>query len=194
MNADAKMHAIAFGWFGVLAVVAFAITWLACYSVDTAWTWGKDSISDFGLSETDAASFFKYGCAVSGILLAVFGVGEVINRKQFGYIFSGIMTVLAGICLVFVGFIDLGYNGGNIHHFFAILTAVFIAASAISWAIQSWKCGYEIEAGIPVVLFCIVAACMFAYQFEKYEAIAAIMALIWFALYAGSTIAHNVKE
>ena len=92
MNADAKKHAAAFGWFGVLAVAVFSIIWLACYSVDTSWVWGKNSISDFGISDTDAASFFKYGCAIVGVLLAIFGIGEVVNKKKFGYVFSGIMT------------------------------------------------------------------------------------------------------
>ena len=194
MNADAKKHAAAFGWFGVLAVAVFSIIWLACYSVDTSWVWGKNSISDFGISDTDAASFFKYGCAIVGVLLAIFGIGEVVNKKKFGYVFSGIMVVLTGICVIIVGFADLNYKGGDIHHFFAILAAIFAAASAIAWSAQSWKCGREVVAGIPIVLSCVVLACLFAYPFEKFEVIAMVMALIWYGLYSAGTIGYNVKE
>lgn len=194
MNADAKKHPAAFGWFGVLAVAVFSIVWLACYSADTSWVWGENSISDFGISDTDAASFFKYGCAIAGILLATFGIGEIVNKKQTGYVFSGVMTVLTGICLVIVGFVTLDYKGGDLHDFFAILAAVFAAATVVSWAAQTWKCGHEILAGVSIILFCTVLACMFAYHFEKFEVIALVLALIWYGLYSASTIAYNTKE
>ncbi len=193
MNADAKKHPAAFGWFGVLAVAVFSIVWLACYSADASWVWGENSISDFGISDTDAASFFKYGCAIAGVLLATFGIGEIVNSKQTGYVFSGVMTVLTGICLLVVGFVTLDYNE-NLHDFFAILAAVFAAVTVISWAAQSWKCGREIPAGVSVILFCAVLACMFAYNLEKFEVIALVLALIWYGLYSASTIAYNMKE
>ena len=142
MNADAKKHAAAFGWFGICAGVAFCFMWLACYGADSSWEWGTNALSDFGVSDTDAATYFEWGCVISAILLAFFGVGEALNdKRKSGYLAEGILLALAGICLIFVGFYDSDYEGGDIHEFFAVLAATLFAFAAASWAAQTWYDG-----------------------------------------------------
>lgn len=194
MNADAKKHAAAFGWFGILAVAAFCIIWLACYSIDTAWVWGENSISDFGTSDTDAASYFKYGLVVAGILLAIFGIGETVNRKTFGYVLSGIVTVIAGLCVVMVGLFTLDYEGGDLHHFFATIMAILMAASALAFAGQSFYCNKILRGGIVVVLFTVVIGTAFAFEFEEFEVWAAVCAIIFYGMYSVLTVAENIER
>ena len=183
-SADAKKHTAAFGWFGLLAVAAFVVMWLACIGADTSWVWGSDPISDFGVSDTDAATFFKYGMVLTGALAAVFGVGETFNKSQFGYILSGIMLILCGICMAFVGVFTS--STGDLHLMFAYMAGIFAAAA------QYWSCGKYVPAGITIVLFCIAAASAFAYDFAHFEVIAITMILVWLAMNAAMTIASSL--
>ena len=194
MNADAKKHAAAFGWFGICAGVAFCFMWLACYGADSSWEWGTNALSDFGVSDTDAATYFEWGCVISAILLAFFGVGEALNdKRKSGYLAAGILLALAGICLIFVGFYDSDYEGGDIHEFFAVLAATLFAFAAASWAAQTWYDGKVIVAGAAVVLFCVSLFSAFGFAEEEWEVISIVAGLVWLFIAASYTIGVNVQ-
>jgi len=193
MNADAKKHTAAFGWFGIFAVAVFACIWLACTVMDTSWVWGTSTISDFGISKTDAASYFKYGCVLTGALLAVFGVGEACNKSKFGFVLAGVMFVLAGICLALLGVFTLDHGNGNVHHAFAYLFMIFMLAAIIAASANYWYDGHEIIGGISIALFCVAAAAAFAYPFAHFEVIAAVIGLTWTTMHSALTVASGIK-
>ena len=193
-DADAKKHTTAFGWCGLLAVLAFVAMWIACVLLDSSWTWGQNAISDFGISDTDAASYFKYGMIIAGALLAVFGVGEAFNKKQTGYIVSGIMLVLTGICLALVGTFTLNYYNGDLHHMFAYMTCIFMLAAVIAAAAQYWACGRIVVGGISIVIFCAAMAAVIAFPFEKFEVTVIVLALIWLIMHASMTVAYGDRR
>jgi len=193
MNADANKQTAAFGWIGIVAVAAFIAMWIACYAVDGAWEWGVNDLSDFGVSDTGAASIFNYGCIIVGIVLAIYGIGKVCNYDTYGHKYSGLMIAFSGICFSMVGVFSTIYGNGDYHHFFASLTGLFLAAAIVASSAQEWKDGKQIIAGIAIVIACIVTACMVMYPFAEFEVWALVLAAAWLAIDAGYSIASSIK-
>ncbi|MGI6008675.1 MAG: DUF998 domain-containing protein [Methanomethylophilus sp.] len=193
MNADAKRHAAAFGWIGIIAGVMFCLTWLACYSADSSWVWGTNSFSDFGISDTDAATYFEWGCIITSILLAVYGIGEALNSKKVGFISCGIILVFTGLSLVMVGFYDADYEGGDIHDFFAVLGATLFVFASLFWTGQCWYDGKILAAGAPVVLYMISFFSYVSFEWEEWEVISLVLAAFWLIEAATYTVARNVQ-
>ncbi len=195
MKADITKHATAMGWFGILAVAVFCIMWLACMAADDTWVWGENAISDFGVSDTDAADYFEYGCMVSGILLAAFGAGLALTSgPRTGLLAAGTFYALAGVCIIFIGQYDSDYNGGNAHSFFAWTAALLLLGAMIASAAQYWQCGKLALGGIAVTLFCIICACVLAFEFEKWEVWSAVVMLAWTAMVAGYQMTSHINR
>lgn len=195
MEADSTKHAAAFGWVGLLAVVAFAVTWLACFSVDPSWVWGTDSISRFGVSDTDAADYFRYGCIATGALLAVFGTGLVYSMSgRAGMVIAGVLFLIAGVCIILCGNYTLDYEGGDIHRFFAAMAGMLVLGASIAAAAYIWKSGHIGLGGIAVSLFMITFAAALAFGFEEFEAYAAVCGMIWIGLVGAYQVGSNLTE
>lgn len=179
MNTSVKNSSAAFGWVGIVAAVAFIVMWIACYQADSSWTWGVDALSNFGVSGTDAADYFNYGCVISGILLAIYGVGKAQSSNVKGYTVAGIMLALTGICVMAVGVFTNDVHNGDYHDFFAILASVFMFAGIIATAIQQYYDGLVIPVGIAMIFCLAIIMCTLVFNPEKYEVYSIVIALFW---------------
>ncbi len=75
MNTNVNNHSAAVGWIGIFAVVALAVVWIGRYLEETCWTWGINTISDFG-ALGKSADVFIYGIIVVGLLISIYVVGK----------------------------------------------------------------------------------------------------------------------
>ncbi|MCQ2078989.1 MAG: DUF998 domain-containing protein [archaeon] len=193
MNTDVKNHSVAFGWVGIAAIAAFCIMWLACFQADGFWTWGVNSLSDFGVSATAAADYFNYGCIVCGVLFAIYGVGKIHYARATGYQVSGIMFVLAGICFVMVGIFTKDFHHGDYHYFFAVLSFIFFTAALLAGAIQQYYDGMVLPVGAAIIILLTVILMGMTFTFAEAEVWAAVAFLIWGIIDAGLLIATGIK-
>ena len=196
MNTDYRTHSAAIGWVGIIAVTAFVAMWLACYQADSSWTWGYNSISDFGISySTAAANYFNYGMLTVGALLAVYGIGRLqYNKKKAGYAAGGIFLAMAGFTLLLIGLFTKDIQSADYHNFFALLTAMFLALALISITAQEYLDGMVFP--LAVAIFVVVAIASFAllFNFAKFEVYAAVAGLIWVAMDAAIMVASGIRE
>lgn len=194
MKAVSTRHAAAFGWIGLIAVAVFAVMWLACLSVDSSWEWGVDSLSQFGVSDTDAADYFMYGCIASGAILAVFGIGLAWSQSpRAGLVSAGVLYIIAGVCVALLGYFDLDYEGGDLHDFFAVMAGILVLGASIAAAADYWSAGKTALGGVAVVLFCIAAACYLGLVEEEAEVWSIVCALVWTGIVGAATVAGGIK-
>lgn len=193
MKTDVKNHSAAFGWVGIAAVAAFSIMWLACFQADGFWTWGVNTLSDFGISATVAADYFNYGCILCGALVAIYGIGKIHSQKLTGYKVSGSMFALAGICLVMVGIFTKDFHNGDYHSVFACLTFIFLTAALLAGAIQQYYEGMVFPVGVAMIILMSLILCAIQFTFAKAEVYSIVAALIWIVLDAGLMIKSGIK-
>jgi hypothetical membrane protein len=189
-----KDHSTAFAWVGMLAVAIFIIIWLCAESVDTAWQFGVDKLSLFGISDTDAKFYFNYGCMITGILVAVFGIGRAVYYKNEGHAAGGILLLVGGVALFFVGIFTMNTGDGQMHDFVSVAAALFIFLAMIAIAAGNWFAKREIFAGIGVALIFFLIAMFFAYDLAKLESYGIIVIMIWFLMESVNMIVSGRKS
>ena len=196
MNTDFKTHSAAVGWVGIIAVTAFIAMWLACYMADSSWTWGYNSITDFGISYgTAAANYFNYGLVTVGALLAVYGIGRLqYNKKRAGYAAGGIFLAMAGFTIVAIGLFTKDFQNADIHNFFAVLTATFLALALISITVQEYKEGMIFPLGVAIFVVLAIASFALLFNFAKFEVYAIVAGLIWVLMDAAIMVVAGIKE
>lgn len=196
MNTNFKTHSAAIGWVGILAVTAFIAMWLACYQADSSWTWGYNSLSDFGISYgTPAANYFNYGMVTVGALLAVYGIGRLqYNKKKGGYAAGGIFLAMAGFTILLIGLLTKDVQSADYHNFFAVLTAMFLALALIAITVQEYKDGMVLPLGVSIFVVVAIAAFALLFNFAKFEVYAIVAGLLWVAIDAAIMIATGIKE
>lgn len=195
MNTEAKTHFTAIGWVGVIAVVAFCVMWLACLSADSSWSWGNNSLSDFGVSRTDAADYFNYGLVIAGALLALYGIGRLqTNQKKLGFSVGGALLTLTGFAVVLIGMLTKDVDSGNFHDFFGILTIIFLSCAIIAITVQEYYDGRILPVGISLVIIFAVIGFAILFEFEEFEVWAIVAAMIWVLMDAALMIAAGIKE
>ncbi|MDR0509330.1 MAG: DUF998 domain-containing protein [Candidatus Methanoplasma sp.] len=176
---DSKNHNVAFAWAGMLGVAVFIIAWMCADAIDTAWQFGVNTLSEFGVSDTDARLYFNYGCCwAAGLLMAVFGIGRALNGKNEGHIIGGVLLFLSGIALVLIGFFTLDDDAA--HKFIAVSAALFLFMSMIAITAGNWAADRKVFAGVGVVVIFILVAMLFAYDLAELEAYGIIAAMVWF--------------
>lgn len=195
MNTEVQTHSTATGWIGIIAVAAFCIMGLACYQADSSWTWCVDTLSEFGVSPTAAANYFACGLVISGALLAVFGIGKVqCSQGKLGYNVSGALLAISGFALILVGLLTKDVANGDYHTFFAWMVAILFLAAVIVTVFQEFFDGNVLSVGISIVLLAAIASFAAMFSFEKFEAYAIALALIWVALNSVMMIISGIKE
>lgn len=173
-----KDRSTSFAWAGMIGVAAFIIAWLCAESIDTAWQFGVNTLSEFGISNTDARFYFNYGCMVTGMLIAVFGVGRAVYSKNAGHIAGGVLLLFGGVTLALIGVFTM--NDGTLHDIIAVFAALFVFSAIIAVAAGNWAADRKIFAGIGIVTVCLLTAMVFAYDTAKLEAYGIILGLVWF--------------
>lgn len=195
MNTEVKTHSTAIGWVGVIAVVAFCIMWLACLGADSSWSWGNNSLSDFGVSHTDAADYFNYGLVIAGALLALYGVGRLqTSQKKIGFSIGGALLTLTGFAVILIGMLTKDIDSGNYHDFFGILTIIFLAVAVIAITAQEYLDGRILPVGVSLVLIFAVASFAIVFDFEEFEVYSIVACLIWVLMDAALMIAAGIQE
>lgn len=173
-------RSIAFFWFGILAVAVFGISWVGATIIDDSWVFGVNTLSEFGISDTNAKYYFNGGCLITGALVAVFGFGHSVARKNPGYTAGGIFMVIGGVFLALIGIITM--NAGAAHGYVAVLAAVYLLLSMISVGVGSWISDNKLFAGITLVFVFILVAMSLVYNLAELEGYGIILAIVWFIL------------
>ncbi len=181
-----------FAWFGILGVAVFMTIWLFASAADPAWEFGVNTLSEFGISDTDAKLFFNFGCMITGILMAVFGVGRAAYGKNVGHSVGGSMIFVAGVALALVGVFTM--DQGYVHSFVAVVAALFIFMAMIAIAAGNWAAGKKVLAGVGVVMVFMLSAMAIAYDVAMLEAYGIILAMIWFLLESMNMILSSGKD
>lgn len=179
---NVKNHNVLFAWFGILAVAVFSVAWMCAAAVDPSWVFGKNMISEFGISDTNAKYLFNYGCMVTGALTVVFGLGYIIRTKCNKNKIIGVIIATGGVFLALVGVFTMDTGSGSLHSLVAVLMAFFIACAVIASAAKDWRSGREMFTGITVALVTIIIITLITCEFPMFEACAAIAVLIWLTL------------
>jgi len=186
-----KDRSIAFAWVGMIGVAVFIIAWICAAAIDTTWQFGTNTLSELGISSTDASYYFNYGCRVTGILIAIFAIGRTAYAKNAGHDVGGILLFFGGAALALVGVYTM--NDGEMHKYVALAAAWLIYLAMISIAAGNWAANRKILAGIGVVFVFVLAAMFFAYDLATLEAYGIIIAIIWFLLESTNMIISSRK-
>lgn len=187
-----KDHSIAFAWFGLTGVAAFIIAWFCADGIDAAWRFGVDNISDLGVSETDAGLYFNYGCIITGVLLAVMGIGRAVYGKTAGHIAGGLLIVFGSIALAFVGI--YAADEGGMHNFVAVCAALFMFSAMIAVAAGNWSADRKLFAGIDIVIIFLIMAMFLAYDVAGFEAYGIILAMMWIITESTNMVIYGGKN
>jgi hypothetical membrane protein len=168
-------HNIAFAWFGILAIAVFTISWICAVALDPSWVFGKNTLSDLGVSNTDAKYFFNYGCCMlTAIFLAIFGFASTIYSKNKCTSAGGIFLVIGAVFLFLVGIVTENVGNGDPHNHVALTMGFFVLIAMCLYAGGFWMNGHEIFAAVPIVLLIILLGIHIKDGFATYEAWSAI--------------------
>lgn len=187
-----KDHSSAFAWAGILGAAVFIIMLAYMGSTNGGWQFGSSVLCKSDLSGTDLDLIFKLGCMLSGILLAVFGIGRTAYAKNAGHTAGGVFLIIGGIAFAFVGMFSLS-DMRDWHYFVAVSAAVFILLAVIAIAAGNWVADRKILAGIGVVFTFMTVAMFFAYDLANLESYGFILAIIWVILESVNMIASSGK-
>ncbi|MCL1811493.1 MAG: DUF998 domain-containing protein [Methanomassiliicoccaceae archaeon] len=187
-----KDHGTAFAWLGVTGVAVFVFSWLCAASADSAWQFGVNTLSELGVSDTDASCYFNLGCcAVTGILIAALGCGRTIYSKNAGHIACGVLLAFGGILLVLVGVFTMDTDE---HKVIAVSAALFLFMGIIAATAGNWVADRKIFAGAGIVIIFMLVAMFFAYDTAEFEAYGIILAMVWFLLESVNMILSGKKN
>ncbi len=178
MNANVNNHSAAFGWVGVFAATVFVAVWLMCIMADSSWTWGNNTISDFGISATAAADYFNYGIVIVGMLLAVYGVGKA-QGSATGATVSGYLIALGGISIALMGMTTVDVHNGDYHKLVAFVGAFLLIVGLLVSAAQNYFDGKVLAVGIAILVFIAMFFCAIQYGYVKGEVYCLVLAIIW---------------
>jgi len=189
-----KDHSALFAWLGLVAVVVFAMAWICAASVDTAWHFGVNNLSEFGISDTAARSYFNYGCMITGILVTVFGAGRTAFAINIGHALGGALLFSGGIALALIGVYTMAPETNEIHVIVALTAAVFIFAAIVAITFGNWYANRKLLAGIGiVVIFCMIPIALFL-NIPSIEGYGIILALIWLTAESASMLIYKKKD
>jgi hypothetical membrane protein len=173
-----KDHSAAFAWVGLIAIVVFLFAWICADAIDAAWVFAVNTISELGVSETDASLYFNYGCRFTGILLVIFGAGRAIYSKNAGHTAEGVLIIIGGAALALVGVYTMDGDDQS-HLFVSVAAALFMYLAIIASAAGSWVKGNKMFAGLSIIISLVLFAMFFAYDLAKLEAYGIILVMVW---------------
>ncbi|MBO4502050.1 MAG: hypothetical protein J5707_00105 [Candidatus Methanomethylophilus sp.] len=177
MNANVNNHSAAFGWIGVLAVTAFCAMWLICYLADSSWTWGINTISDFGVSSA-AADYFNYGVVLFGMILAVYGLGKTQSSAVTSRV-SGNLIAIGAIFIALMGLFTVDIQNGDYHKLVALVGAGLLVLGLMLSAVQSYFDGKILAVGFAIGIFIAMFFCATQFGYAKGEVYCLVLAVIW---------------
>ena len=178
MNANVNNHSAAFGWIGILAVTAFAVVWLMCYLADSSWTWGSNTLGDFGISATAAADYFNYGMIVVGMILSVYGLGKTQSSATINRV-GGNLIALGGIAVALVGITSVDAPQADYHKLVALVGFFLIVIGLLLASVQRYYEGKVLAVGLAIIAFIVMFFATTQYGYEEGELYAVIIVALW---------------
>lgn len=100
-------------------VLFFACCWIAGVILDGSWTFGVNTMSELGISDTFAKYLFLAGCVVTGLCISVYGYIESRETGTTLKEYAFYILILSSILLIGVGIFTMDY--GIVHNIFAWL-------------------------------------------------------------------------
>ena len=173
---------IPFCMIGFLAVAVFCVCWITAVCADPTWKFGKDSLSDMGVSDVPlTADLFMAACIITGLLGMVFSLSKIKFEKG-GNRISGYLLLASCFFLIGVGIFNMEYNGGDMHYLNAYLFFGLILLSVIASAVGDYSEGRYKYLAATVGLLVLIFGCVALTEFAMYEAIGVIAAMVWLVL------------
>lgn len=177
-----KTHNVAFAWTGIFAAAIFAAVWIAASSLDTSWEFGKDVLSDLGVSGGTAEAVFNYGSVIAGVFLAIFGIGTTVSSVNNGHVVVGTLLTIAGVLLILVGLVPLESFGSDTHTALGKVFGLVIFAAAAAAAASNWFGGQKIFGGLGLIFVFAAISLYLSYDFAEFESYVAVIGILWVGL------------
>jgi hypothetical membrane protein len=163
----------------MIGVAVFVIAWVCAASVDTAWQFGVNNLSEFGISDTDARLYFNYGCILAGIIVAIFGAGRALNTENAGHTAGGAFIAVGGVFLALIGVFTMD---SSLHNLVAVSAALFILMGIVAVTAGNWAADRKIIAGAGIVFVVFLSVMLLVFDVAELEAYGIILALVWFLI------------
>ncbi len=191
-------HNVAFAWIGIIAAVVFTISWIGAIAQDSSWVFGKDMLSDLGVSDTDAKFYFNYGCCMlTAVLIAAFGVSSLGYASNRYIATGGALLILSAIPLFFVGVIAKDCDI-DAHRSIAYLMGTLLLLAICLYAGGFWANGHEVFAAVPVIMIIALIGVYIKNGMAGFESWGAVCAIIWIIVASVDMMlskpGYNVKE
>ncbi len=174
--ATKKISARPFTFAGILVGAFVPVIFAIAAMQDGYWEFNVDTLSDLGISSDKlAANLFNYTCIVAGVLVALFGIGKA-YLKAGADCASGVMLMLAGILLAFIGICTKDYAA---HIPIALTFFLFAGISVIISGISDWRHGRTATTAITIVTFTVIIASIPGFTIAGTEVISVVAICIW---------------
>ncbi|MDR3283368.1 MAG: DUF998 domain-containing protein [Candidatus Methanoplasma sp.] len=175
-------HNAAFAWTGFLAVASFAVFVVIAMNTDPSWVFGEDVFSSLRNHANDTTRYFDAGCAVGGLLLTVFGIGNILYHRNQDQAIGGGLVAVAGIALALVVLTPTGATPEDLCYYFGHMFALLMLMSLAAFAIGNWVAGHKVFAGVSLILFASGIAAIMTFDLAKAETYGLFIGSIWVVL------------
>lgn len=156
-----------FGFFGILAVTVYAVSFLVASDHIGTWTAGTSPTS-----ELLAEDIYRVGLVSAGVLGAIFGLGFAAHRQGPANLAGCVLSVFAGITLAVMGF-----EGAGVGEDFFWVFASLIALAALADVFARLAGGEYLPSVISAVMAFLIVA---AYCFEILYGLGFVVAsVVW---------------
>ncbi len=115
-----------------IGIVLFALCWTGAVLLDPSWTFGVNTMSELGISKTDARYLFLIGCLGTGACTCLYGALMAYSLKPL--LLRSVFTILSigGIFLMGVGFFTMDTD---LHIVFTVAFFISIALSMVNYTL-----------------------------------------------------------
>jgi hypothetical membrane protein len=162
----------------MIGVAAFIFAWVCAASIDTAWQFGVNTLSEFGISDTDASLYFNYGCCmITGAFIVAFGIGRAACAKNKGHAAGGTLLAVGGVFLALVGWFTM--DAWDTHRLVAVSMAALMFFGIVAVSAGNWAADRKVFAGVGVIVAFMLATMSIAFDVAELEAYGIILAMIW---------------
>lgn len=164
----------------MIAFIFFAISIVILNIMDPNWSFGKNALSEMGVSSmSDVKMLFAVVCVITGILVIGFGLGKVLFEKDYAFI-SGLLTIAAGISMILVAAYPADIQPH--HNIAAGLLAIFMAGAIITATVNDILGGSRNMLIIGIVIG--VIALLTSFLPLGYAQLATVMCgMVWFIIH-----------
>lgn len=158
---------------GAMLPLAFAVA----IAADGTWTFNVNTLSDLGISSSQAAAdIFNYSCMIGGVLVAVFGFGKFLIKDGKDAA-SGLFIAATGVLFMAVGIITK--DSYSLHVSIAIMGGLTLLIGAFIGTVSDWSHGRQITASVGAIAVTLSVATFFGLAFAGFEVVSIISGLIW---------------